>query len=101
MANLPKDMSSLRAKIEALQPILETQYRAHIDGIFGSYATGTASEKSDLDLLVTFLPHANLFQSVALDDFLSKELHVSVDIVSRRAIRKAYEKDILETTKWL
>lgn len=93
--------SSIISVVQKLQPHIQKTFCAHIDGIFGSYAKGTMTENSDLDLLVTFLPKANLFHFVELSDFLSAQLGVKVDVISRNAIRKDYENSILETVEWI
>jgi uncharacterized protein len=88
-------------KLHTLQPEVQQRFHARIDGIFGSYAKGTETVNSDLDLLVTFLPKATLFDFAELGDFLSTQLGITVDVVSRNAIRKKYRQSILDNTKWI
>ena len=49
---------------------------------FGSYAKGTQSEKSDLDLLVDFdISSASLWAAIDLAELLREELKIDVDVV--------------------
>ena len=56
--------------------------------IFGSFATGCATEWSDIDLLVEFGEDVTLFDFVDLQDSLSEILGKKVCIVSRRGLSK-------------
>lgn len=53
--------------------------------VFGSVARGEATENSDYDLLVEFLPGASYFDLTALEIELSELLQNSVDVMSSRA----------------
>ena len=56
-------------------------------GIFGSIVRGESTSLSDIDVLVDFEDGADLFDLVALNDYLQQELDQKVDIVSKRALR--------------
>ena len=47
-------LEELKSKIETIKLILKARYKVETIGIFGSYSRGEQTEKSDLDLLVTF-----------------------------------------------
>ena len=83
-------------KLHALLPLLRETYRVRNLEVFGSYARGEEGEGSDLDLLVTFEEVPTLFQFVALEQFLSDELGVKVDLVMKDALRPRIGKYILE-----
>lgn len=65
--------------------------------IFGSVARGADREASDLDLMVTFGPHASLFDEIALRLELEELLGVKVDVVASDAtvarIPRSAQKD--------
>ena len=73
--------------------------------LFGSRATGEASQASDVDLLVTFAPDArwSLLDHVRMQQELSDMLGRPVDLVSRRAIERSSnpirKRAILATAK--
>ncbi|MEA3221871.1 MAG: nucleotidyltransferase family protein [Thermodesulfobacteriota bacterium] len=77
--------------LEGVKKDVRQRYKAEIKGIFGSYARGEEKEGSDIDVLVSFLEDATLFDLVRLGDFLEERLHCRVDIVSQRSIRKEIE----------
>lgn len=82
-----KSLPEMLAVLRGLQDEARRRYRAEIVGIFGSYARGEASRRSDVDVLVRFLEGASLFDLVGLADFLEESLGVKVDVVSERAVR--------------
>jgi len=70
------------------QTVALKEYKAHIKGLFGSWARNSATAKSDIDILVEFAPGASLFDMMALADYLEGKLGNKVDLVSQRALRK-------------
>lgn len=72
-----------RAEILALAE----RYRATNVRVFGSVARGEATATSDVDLLVSYQPKANLLDAVALWQDLEELLGCPVDVVDDRAIK--------------
>jgi uncharacterized protein len=63
-------------------------------GIFGSYATGEATKKSDIDILV--LPPKGIgFGFVGIQLELEEKLKKKIDLLSYRAIHPLLKKRIL------
>ena len=89
-------LEELLDKLRALLPVLRAKYRVRDLEVFGSYVRGEEAEGSDLDLLVTFEEVPTLFQFVALEQFLSDELGVKVDLVMKEALKPRIGKHILE-----
>ena len=65
---------------------LSQRYHAENIRVFGSVARGEATDDSDVDFLVSFLPNASLFDQAGLIEELSLLLQRKVDVVSERAI---------------
>ena len=88
---------NLSANKEELQNILNN-YGVTDVSVFGSFARGEATQKSDLDLLVTYQQGTTLFDVANLQDALEKALNRKVDLVSRKYLSKRLatriEKDI-------
>jgi len=61
-------------------------------GIFGSYARGDSTGKSDIDLLVRFSKKKSLLELVGIEQELSEVLGVKVDLLTEKAI-SPYLKD--------
>jgi predicted nucleotidyltransferase len=83
--------------------IISTANRYHATNIrlFGSVARGEDREKSDIDLLVDFLPGATLLDQIGLIQELSEKLNRKVDIVSARALNKHLQQEILAEARSL
>jgi predicted nucleotidyltransferase len=65
-------------------------------GVFGSVARGTATEKSDLDLLVQFSESQSLLTHVRVERELSQLLGKKVDLLTEAAI-SPYLRDIIKS----
>ena len=77
------------------------QYKVKRIAIFGSYARGTVTGKSDIDFLVEFKPDADLLDQVGLKQDLEKLLRKKVDVVSRKALNKYIREKILAEAVYL
>jgi uncharacterized protein len=84
----------IRTTLQDLQPRIEQEFRAGVEGFFGSQARGNATESSDLDVLVRFGAKANLYDLIALGDFLESIFHCKVDIISSRSLSKEFAEQI-------
>ena len=69
------------------KPLLEEKFKVKEVGIFGSYLRGEQKKASDLDLLVAFLEPVGLFHFIQLEEFLSGELGIKVDLVMKDALK--------------
>jgi len=73
---------------------ISQRYHAENIRIFGSVARGEATDKSDIDFLVSFLPNASLFDQAGLIEELSLLFQRKVDVVSERAVSPYLQKII-------
>ena len=64
-------------------------------GVFGSVARGSATKKSDIDLLVKFSESKSLLTHVRLERELSQLLGKKVDLLTESAI-SPYLRDIIQ-----
>ncbi|MDP3047492.1 MAG: nucleotidyltransferase family protein [Chloroflexota bacterium] len=63
--------------------------------VFGSFARGEATERSDVDLLVEFSKRNSLLALIALERKMSAALGRRVDLLTREAI-SPYLRDSIE-----
>lgn len=77
---------------------LLAQYHLTKIGIFGSFARGEQTDKSDIDLIVEFQPGTdNLFHlKWDLRELFEQQFHRKVDICREKAIKPNYKKLILK-----
>ncbi|MCE7039774.1 nucleotidyltransferase family protein [Dyadobacter sp. CY312] len=85
-------------KIRALKPLLSQEYFVKEIGYFGSHASGSARENSDIDILVEFSQPVG-WEFFRVQDLLEEALKIKVDLVTPNAIRPQLRKSILQKLK--
>ena len=98
-----KTLEEIRAQLEKLKPILRERFQVETIGIFGSYSRGEHKEKSDVDILVTFVEPSDidLIDFIEIKQFLSTKLNVKVDLVKKSALKPMIKDKILEETVYI
>jgi len=93
-----KYVEKIKKKLEELKPLLEEKFEVKSIGIFGSYVRGGEKKGSDLDILVEFEESADLslLDFIRLENYLSEELGVKVDLVEKGTLKPRIGKHILE-----
>ena len=64
-------------------------------GVFGSYARGEQRADSDLDILVKFGRRLTYFDLIDLEETLSKQLGLKVDLVTENALSPFFRENVL------
>jgi predicted nucleotidyltransferase len=96
MTHKEKILNDLIKKLKTMLPYLSEKYHIQTLEVFGSYVRGDEKEESDLDLLVTFDQVPSLFRFVELENELSDELGIKVDLVMKNSLKPTIGKRILE-----
>ena len=65
--------------------------------LFGSYAKGTANEKSDIDLLIEKGTPMSLLKLSGMRQMIEEALNLSVDLVTTAGIEEEFQKEITGT----
>ncbi|MEM3449177.1 MAG: nucleotidyltransferase family protein [Nitrososphaerota archaeon] len=93
-----KNIEEIKKKLEELKPFLKEKFKLKSIGIFGSYIRGEEKKGSDLDILVEFEESAglSLLEFIRLENYLSEELGVKVDLVEKSTLKPRIGKSILE-----
>lgn len=99
MKTVAKTLNELLSQLRVLLPKLKQDYHVHTLEVFGSFVRGEENAGSDLDLLVTFDEVPTLFRFVALENYLSDELGVKVDLVMKNSLKPVIGKFILEEAR--
>ena len=89
---------SLEILLKALRerlPTLAERYGVETLEVFGSYLRAEQKADSDLDILVTFREAPSLLTFIAIENYLSDELGVKVDLVMKDSLKPAIGKVIL------
>lgn len=85
--------------LRAQKSAFHTDFNIVKIGIFGSYAGGTQTEASDIDILVEFEPKTkNLTEKKShLRTIISNQFDKKVDICREKYIKPYFKKQILES----
>ena len=93
-----KSLKEIKLRLEALKPVLQKNFSVDSIELFGSYVRGEQTEKSDLDVLVTFLEpnDVDLFKFIELRLFLKDKLGLTVDLIEKDTLKPRLKGQILE-----
>ena len=80
---------------QTIYPVLQ-KHGIKRANLFGSFADGTATEQSDVDLLVELSVSIGLLQFIRIKHDLEDVLQRKVDLVEFRAIKPSLQKLILK-----
>lgn len=92
--------AEIEQKLKQLKPQLIDQFSVSRIGYFGSYATATQTEESDLDLLVEFSKPVG-WGFFTLQQFLEQALNIPVDLVTNNALKDRIKTSILNQIKYI
>ena len=88
-------------KIKDIEPLLKAEFAIKTIGVFGSYASGTQTRNSDLDLLVTFNETPSLFDFIRLKILLTEKLGINVDLVMEDTLKERLKIKIIREVIYL
>ncbi|MCL2025531.1 MAG: nucleotidyltransferase family protein [Leptospirales bacterium] len=80
-------------KLQQIKSQLQREYAVKSIGLFGSFATGSYTNDSDIDIMVEFERPVGV-EFIDLSYLLEKELNRKVDVVSIKGIKDKYLKEI-------
>lgn len=94
--SMQRSLEDLRQELQILKPTLKKRFKVETIDIFGSYARGEQTEKSDLDLLVTWSIPEDLFLIYDLRQYLKRKLHLKVHIIAKEFLNKHIKEHVIE-----
>ena len=83
-------------RLKELKTEIKKNYSIKEIGVFGSYIRKKEKPESDLDILVEFSKPIDIFKFMELERFLSEELNIKVDLVSKKALKPFIGREILK-----
>ncbi len=92
---LMRSLEQVKGELEALKPTLKKRFKVAAIDIFGSYARGEQTEKSDLDILVTYSEMVDLLLIARLQRYLRRKLHLKVDVISKKFLNEHIKDGVL------
>lgn len=92
-----KNFDEIKSIIEEHKEKLALIFKVKEIGIFGSYVRGDQDETSDIDVLVDYSDeHISLFDVLELKYYLEELLGLTVDIVTKGALKPVIGKYIMD-----
>jgi predicted nucleotidyltransferase len=89
------ELTGILNRLRDLLPLIKEKYRVETLGVFGSYIRNEQKADSDIDILVTFSDPPGLLKYIELENFLSDELGIKVDLVMKEALKPNIGERIL------
>ncbi len=91
-----KTYQDIHATLAKRKPEIQARFHVREIGIFGSFARGEQTRRSDVDILVDFEPeHITFDNHVNLQLYLERLFRRKVDVVRLGAVRKELQPFIL------
>jgi predicted nucleotidyltransferase len=95
MSRTQRSLEELKHELQELKPKLKKRFKVETIDIFGSYARSEQTEKSDIDILVTYSEGADLLLVAGLRRYLRTKLHVKVDVISKKYLNPIIKDRVL------
>ena len=87
-------------KLQLIKPQLQREYAVKKVGLFGSFADGTYTEESDVDILVEFERPVG-WQFFSLEKYLERTLNRKIDLVTVNALKEQFKPVILNQVQYI
>ncbi|PSB22636.1 DNA polymerase beta [filamentous cyanobacterium CCP2] len=96
-----KTLAEIKQWLVHNKSFLQERYKVQELGIFGSYVRQEQTETSDVDVLVEFSEIPSLLKFVNLENYLSDNLGVKVDLVHKAGLKPRIGERILAEVVYL
>ena len=96
-----KTLEEIKQWLGQHKPLLQERYKVRELGVFGSYVRREQTETSDVDVLVEFSETPSLLKFVNLENYLSDNLGVKVDLVHKAGLKPRIGERILAEVVYL
>lgn len=96
-----KTLAQIKSRLRRQKSKLASRYTVKELGIFGSYVRGEQRPGSDLDVLIDFEEYPSLLEFIGLEQALSEQLEVPVDLVIKSDLKPRLRQRILQEVVYL
>jgi predicted nucleotidyltransferase len=96
-----KTLEEIKQWLVQHKSVLQEHYKVRELGIFGSYVRKEQTEASDVDVLVEFSETPSLLKFVNLENYLSDNLGIKVDLVHKGGLKPRIGERILKEVVYL
>jgi len=91
--------NEILSKLKELKPYLAKKYAVKEIGLFGSFADESATENSDIDLLVELYQPTG-WRFFSLEIYLEEIFGRKIDLVTKNALRERMKESILNQVNY-
>jgi predicted nucleotidyltransferase len=91
-----RGIEEIKSEIRKSMPILRDRYKVKTIGVFGSYIRGEQGKRAEIDILVDFYETIDLFTFIELEEFLTENLGIKVDLVMKDTLKPRIRDSILK-----
>lgn len=95
---MKNDLTEIVKKLRQVLPFIQKEFDVKRIELFGSYLKKEQTDKSDLDLLVTFNKTPGFIRFIELENYLSDILKIKVDLVIKDSVKSILRNRILSST---
>lgn len=96
-----KTLEEIKQWLVQNKSLLQERYKVRELGVFGSYVRREQTEASDVDVLVEFSEAPSLLKFINLENYLSDNLGVKVDLVHKAGLKPRIGERILAEVVYL
>ncbi len=95
-SNKTYSINDIKKILSSHESALKAKYKTMRFYLFGSYARGDATSNSDIDLLVEFSETIDMFDFVALQNYLKEIFGKDVDLGTPKSLKSFVKDKILK-----
>ncbi len=96
-----KSLNEIKTQLLEHKQTLKDEYGVTALGIFGSYACGEQTEKSDIDILVDLEKPIGLVRLVRLSRYISLLLGIRTDLTTKNALKPHIGERVLQEVQYV
>jgi len=96
-----KNIEEIKKIIRKEKTTLIEKHKIKEIGIFGSYVRGEQNDNSDIDILISFEEFPGLVEFIDIENRLSEQLGIKVDLVTKSGLKPESGRHILREAVWL
>jgi hypothetical protein len=90
-----KTLEEIKQILIQHKPNIQKKFKVNELGIFGSYVRGEQNEESDVDILIDYEEAPSLLQLIDLENYLSENIGMKVDVVTKNGLKPKIKQRIL------
>ena len=92
---MKKSLNQVLKELKIILPEIKDDFFVESIEVFGSYIFNKQTNKSDVDILVSFTKTPGLLKFIELENYLSDKLNLKVDLVMKNSVKLTLKKYII------